>query len=147
MLDSFLEYAGRYQALRKLRGETHDGLFLPLEALRDHTTDELALSVSFSTADRDTYFTQEATIVRAVKIRLKWFIFPTTESCVLTVAEFTKRFDDLLETAVIDDESFWVIREQHDAAVRSRIAKLELGNSWREKYAHQYFPDADYELQ
>jgi hypothetical protein len=146
MMDA-MEYAGAYQARRKARCATHNATFLPMEALRHIATDQVHLSVSFSgTGVTDTYFTQVAEYYRVVQVRMKWFVVPTTVSQLLTKEEFLRHFGDLLDTTVVDDEAFWVLRKEHDAAVRERIASFDLDNAFRAEYHHAYLPDADSRL-
>jgi hypothetical protein len=139
-----MEYAGAYQAKRKARCTEYGGTFLPMEVLQHIETDRLHLSVSFSgTGMADTYVTQAAELYRAVQVRLKWFVVPTTVSKVLTREEFLSAFGDLLETREVDGEAFWMLRKESDNAVRARIASFDLGNTFRTEYRHAFLPDSD----
>lgn len=142
-----MEYAGTYQAIRRTRCKSYGATFLPLEALRHKQADRLYLSVSFSgTGSGDTYFTQNADLYRAVQIRFRWFVIPTTISTVLTRQEFVDHFGDFLVTEEVDGEEFWVLRKAYDKELRSRIAALDLSNDFRHEYAHAYLPDSEQEL-
>ena len=138
-----MEYAGAYQAKRKARCTAHNATFLPMEVLQEFETDRLHLSVSFSgTGGADTYITQVAEFYRVVKVRLKWLVVPTTVSKVLGKEEFLSAFGDLLDTTVVDGETFWVLRKGHDKVVKEMIASFELDNAFRAEYRHAYLPDS-----
>ena len=107
MNEELMEYASKYQALRKSRAKERGGTFLPMELLREKATDKLHLSVSFSsTGFSDTYISQQVSLYRIVKNKLKWFIIPATIAKVLTQEELLKHFGDFLETENIDGEEF-----------------------------------------
>ena len=143
MTDEIMKYAGEYQAKRHIRNKEKGALFLPMEVLRNIKTDQLNLSVSFSgTGFADTYVSQNVSLYRAVKIKLKWLIIPTTVSRVLNREEFLEFFGEFLLSDIVDGEEYWVIKKEHQAKLRKRIKELKLDNSFREIYKHAYLPDS-----
>ena len=143
MTEDIMEYAGRYQALRNNRRKEFNGIFLPLEILKEKETGIMNLSVSFSgTGFADTFISQQVSLYRIVKIKMKWLIVPSTVSKVLSKDDLLKNFGKYLETVNIDGEEFWVIRERNEKAIKALINEFNLNNSFREKYIHAYLPDS-----
>ena len=137
-----MDYAGRYQALRKDRCSQHDGIFPPLEGLRSRSTDELLLSVSFSALGAtDLYLSQSLDRIRVARVTFKWVIIPTTISRLFTLEGFHNNFGEYLEELTIDGEAFWILREPHFSAVRKKILGMELSNEFKQQYQHAYFED------
>ena len=135
-----MDYAGRYQALRKARGTEHGGLFPPLEALRSRSTDELLLSVSFSgLGATDLYLSRSLDRIRVARVTFKWVFIPTTVSRVFTLDGFFNNFGEFLDETTIDGEPYWILREEHFAKVRERILDMDLSNDFKREFHHAYF--------
>ena len=135
------EYAVKYQASRAGRATEKSAVFLPMETLTEIKTNEQNLSVSISgSGSGDIYISKAVSLYRAVKVKYKWLIIPTTVSKVFERAEFEKVFCDLLEVESFDDEEFWVIRAKDITKLQRLIEELDLNNSFREMYQHEYLP-------
>ena len=142
--DDVLTYAASYQTARDRRGQTHGALFLPLEVLVDRATGTPHLSVSFSgSSSCDVYVTQRASLIRAVKVTTRWLILPWTVARVFPRQAFLDQFSELLESATVDGEPFWVFRQQQGARLKQLIASLPLDGSFREQFEHVYLPEPD----
>ena len=137
-----IDYASTYQLKHNERAKEKSAVFLPMEGLKEFKTNKLHLSVSFSgTGSGDIYFSKMVALYRAVKIKYKWLIIPTTISKVFDKVEFESVFGDLLEIESVEGEEFWVIREKDIGKLSALIEVQDLNNSFRELYLHDYFPE------
>ncbi len=141
MNTEIIEYAATYQRLRKDLSAPSDGMLPPMEFLRHNETDELHLSVSFSaTGASDLYFSSMVSKFRAVKIKMKWLILPTTVSSVMDKTKFLSLFGDIIENEKVGNHDFYVIRATKSVEVKQRISELDLSNQFREEYRRAYCP-------
>jgi hypothetical protein len=134
----FADYVDRYQASRLQRNRDHDGLFLPLEMLTRQSDGKAFLSVSMSADTRKVFITQQASMLRIVKVSFKWLVVPTTASKLFTRDEFEAAFSALLTSESVDGEAFWCVPADRHQALAAKIAECTLDNSFRALYTHQY---------